>query len=514
MAAGLRIVDLLRHHAEQTPNRVALRIDGEPRSFLQLHQGVLQVAGRLQTIARPGDRVGLWFHNCFAWVECFLALDLLGAVSVPINTRLTGSELRVIMEAAALAAIITTPHYRKRRYTDEAIATLAPTGRSLAVLEASDTLPPSDWPVITLEGERATLPRSPADVFCIQYTSGTTSVPKGVMLTDAAYLQTASYVARCQRLTPTSRFISAAPFFHCSGTMHALTVCLLAGCTLDSLSVWDPEQFVDTVALRQCDTAHMIYFRDVLAIATSTTRERLSSLQVAHDLGTPEFLLRIADQLGVTGISNLYGMTETCGQFTMWTPGEPLAQRVGGNGRPQPGNQIRIVDPDNSAELPAGATGEIQMRGPTITQGYFANAEAMASGFSHDGWFRSGDLGRIGDDGELIYVARLKEMIRVGGENLAPVEVEQVLRDLCRTAQVCALGVPDPRLDEVVAAVLVAPQVSDWTELLARLRERLAGFKVPRAVYVADSLPMTATNRVQRATLKHWIESGQLQRVM
>ena len=514
MAAGLRIVDLLRHHAEQTPNRVALRIDGEPRSFLQLHQGVLQVAGRLQAIARPGDRVGLWFHNCFAWVECFLALDLLGAVSVPINTRLTGSELRVIMEAATLAAIITTPHYRKRRYTDEAIATLAPTGRSLAVLEASDTLPPSDWPVITLEGERATLPRSPADVFCIQYTSGTTSVPKGVMLTDAAYLQTASYVVRCQRLTPTSRFISAAPFFHCSGTMHALTVCLLAGCTLDSLSVWDPEQFVDTVALRQCDTAHMIYFRDVLAIATSTTRERLSSLQVAHDLGTPEFLLRIADQLGVTGISNLYGMTETCGQFTMWTPGEPLAQRVGGNGRPQPGNQIRIVDPDNSAELPAGATGEIQMRGPTITQGYFANAEAMASGFSHDGWFRSGDLGRIGDDGELIYVARLKEMIRVGGENLAPVEVEQVLRDLCRTAQVCALGVPDPRLDEVVAAVLVAPQVSDWTELLARLRERLAGFKVPRAVYVADSLPMTATNRVQRATLKHWIESGQLQRVM
>jgi len=458
--------------------------------------------------------VGLWFHNCFAWVECFLALDLLGAVSVPINTRLTGSELRVIMEAAALAAIITTPHYRKRRYTDEAIATLAPTGRSLAVLEASDTLPPSDWPVITLEGERATLPRSPADVFCIQYTSGTTSVPKGVMLTDAAYLQTASYVVRCQRLTPTSRFISAAPFFHCSGTMHALTVCLLAGCTLDSLSVWDPEQFVDTVALRQCDTAHMIYFRDVLAIATSTTRERLSSLQVAHDLGTPEFLLRIADQLGVTGISNLYGMTETCGQFTMWTPGEPLAQRVGGNGRPQPGNKIRIVDPDSSAELPAGATGEIQMRGPTITQGYFANAEAMASGFSHDGWFRSGDLGRIGDDGELIYVARLKEMIRVGGENLAPVEVEQVLRDLCRTAQVCALGVPDPRLDEVVAAVLVAPQVSDWTELLARLRERLAGFKVPRAVYVADSLPMTATNRVQRATLKHWIESGQLQRVM
>ena len=154
------------------------------------------------------------------------------------------------------------------------------------------------------------------------------------------------------------------------------------------------------------------------------------------------------------------------------------------------------------------------MRGPTITPGYFANAEAMVSGFTRDGWFRSGDLGRIGEDGELIYVARLKEMIRVGGENLAPAEVEQALRDLCHTSQVCALGVPDSRLDEVVAAVLVAPKVNDWADLVARLRERLAGYKVPRALYLAESLPMTATNRVQRATLRQWIERGQLQRVM
>ena len=514
MAAGLRIVDLLRHHAEQTPNRVALRIDGEARSFVQLERGVERAARRLQSIAGPGDRVGLWFHNCFAWVECFLALDLLGALSVPINTRLTGSELSVIMEAAGLSAIVTTPQYRKRRYTDEAIETLRPTRRSMAILEASDAQPPADWRMIALDGDLAPNGESPADVFCIQYTSGTTSVPKGVMLTDAAYLQTASYVARCQRLTPASRFISAAPFFHCSGTMHALTVCLLAGCTLDSLSVWDPQRFVDTVALRQSDTAHMVYFRDVLAVATPETRTKLASLEVAHDLGTPDFLSQIADQLGVAGISNLYGMTETCGQFTMWTPGDPLSQRVSGNGRPQPGNQIRIVSPDSGASMPVGQTGEIQMRGPTITRGYFANREAMAQGFTRDGWFRSGDLGRIGEDGQLIYVARLKEMIRVGGENLAPAEVEQVLRDLCGTSRVCALGVPDTRLEEVVAAVLVAPANTDWASLLARMRERLAGFKIPRSVYVADDLPMTATNRVQRATLKQWIADGRLKRVM
>ena len=514
MSASLRIVDLLRHHAQQTPNRIALRIDGERRTFLQLSQGVDRAATRLSRVAGPGHRVGLWFHNCFAWVECFLALDAIGAVSVPINTRLTGPELRVIMEAAQLTALVTTPTYRSRRYTEEAISTLQLAGRSLSVIEASDAVGAHDWPARQIAGDSGFVDTSPPGVFCIQYTSGTTSVPKGVLLTDAAYVQTAAYVARCQSLTPASRFISAAPFFHCSGTMHALTVCLLAGCTLDSLSVWDPELFVDTVARRQSDTAHMVYFRDVLAAVRPDTRDKLASLRVAHDLGTPDFLMRIADELGITGISNLYGMTETCGQFTMWTPGDPLEQRVSGNGRPQPGNQIRIAHPELLEEVSQGDTGEIQMRGATVTSGYFANRDAQSLGFTQDGWFRSGDLGRIGDDGQLVYVARTKEMIRVGGENLAPAEVEQALRDICHTPQVCALGVPDTRLEEVVAAVLVQPKVSDWPMVLAQLRARLAGFKVPRAIYVADSLPITATNRVQRATLREWISSGQLQRVL
>lgn len=514
MPSGLKIVDLLRHHADLTPHRVALRIDGEPRSFVELVAGVERASARLSALVDPGSRVGLWFHNCFAWVESFLALDDIGAVSVPVNTRLTGSELQVILQAAQLSALITTPSYRKRRYTEEAIATLEAAGRALPVIEASDAQPASAWPVLHSGGQREPVVASPAGVFCIQYTSGTTSIPKGVMLTDAAYLQTAGYVARCQRLTPSSRFISAAPFFHCSGTMHALTVSLLAGCSLDSMSVWDPERFVTEVAVRGSDTAHMVYFRDVLSIARPETRGQLASLRVAHDLGTPEFLQRIADELGIAGISNIYGMTETCGQFTMWTPGAPLEHRVGGNGYAQPGNRIRIADPSTLTELPRGATGEIQMNGPTVTAGYFANPQAQSQAFTADGWFRSGDLGRIGDDGQLIYVARLKEMIRVGGENLAPAEVEQALRDLCGTSQACAIGVPDPRLDEVVAAVLVSPQVQDWAAVVAQLRTRLAGFKVPRAIYLADALPITATNRVQRATLRDWIAAGRLQRVL
>ena len=127
---------------------------------------------------------------------------------------------------------------------------------------------------------------------------------------------------------------------------------------------------------------------------------------------------------------------------------------------------------------------------------------------------RSGDLGRINDSGELVYIARLKEIIRVGGENLAPAEVEQVLRDECRVQQVCVLGVPDARLDEVAAAVVVGAADADWMAVTGAMRKRLAGFKMPKAIYVASELPITATNRVQRAVLRQWIAEGRLKRVI
>jgi fatty-acyl-CoA synthase len=510
----LRIADLLWHNVHQQPGQVAVRIDGVAVTWHELGRRVEDAIALLGNRVQPGDRVGLWFHNSFAWVASFLALNDLGAVSVPINTRLTGTELKVIFEVAELHALVTTSSYRGRNYLDEACSVLADAGRHLLVIQADDFTPATAWPVRELgNASTRSLNATPVGVFCIQFTSGTTSIPKGVMLTDAAYLQTANYVARCQRLTPASRFISAGPFFHCSGSMHAITVCLLAGCTLHSMSVWDPQRFVDDVARYQCDVSHMVYYRDVLALGAERVRPQLASMQTTHDLGTPDYLMRIVNELGIPGVSNIYGMTETAGQFTMWFPDDPLAQRVQGNGRPQAGNFVRIADPHSMEVVPQGETGEIQMRGPTISPGYFGNARARAEAFTDDGWFRSGDLGRIAELRQLVYVARLKEMIRVGGENLAPAEVEQVLRDLCQTPSACVLGMPDARLDEVAVAVLVKPQTTDWSLLVTQLRQRLAGFKVPRAIYVTDQMPMTATNRVQRATLRKAIESGQLDRV-
>ena len=347
----------------------------------------------------PGDRVGLWLHNSFAWLATFLALNALGAVSVPINTRLTAAECGTILRDARVRALVTTRRYRGRDYLDEALSGDASADAGMVVFAASDDVPAAAWPVHGGRG-RVAADRidMPGDMLCIQYTSGTTATPKGVLLTNAAYLRTANYVAHCQRLTPSTRFISAAPFFHCSGTMHAITVCLLAGCTLDSLSVWDPQRFLDETERQRCDASHMIYFRDVLVLGAPRAREQLATMRVAHDLGTRDYLLRIRDELGIDGISNIYGMTETAGQFTMWFPDDPLERRISANGRPQPGNALRIGDPDTGAPLPPGAVGEIQMQGATVTPGYFNRPEANAEAFTADGWLRSGDLGALNDE--------------------------------------------------------------------------------------------------------------------
>ncbi len=515
---GLRLADLLRHDAAIHRHRVAVRLDGAEITYGELAARVDAVAQALRSHVAPGDRVGLWLQNSIAWIASFIAIDALGAVSVPINTRLTAHECRSVLDDALARVVVTTSSYRRRAYLDELLAVERPEAGIVAIC-ASDAMAPAQWPVhargragarsggLCANGGRVD------DLLCIQYTSGTTSRPKGVMLTNRGYIETAAYVARCQQLTPSSQFVSAAPFFHCSGTMHAITVCLLVGCTLNAFPAWDPERFLHDTQRYRCDVAHMVYFRDVLSLGADRARPMLASLRVAHDLGTRAYLMRLHDELGLAGISNLYGMTETAGQYTMWHPDDPLEKRVSANGRTQPGNRLRIGDPETGAALAPGSVGEIQMKGRTLTPGYFGASGPDRGAFTEDGWLRSGDLGTIGDEGELRYIARFKEIIRVGGENLAPAEVEQAIRDVSGLQQVCVLGMPDERLDEVPVAVFVGRSAVGWVQVLDRLRLELAGFKIPTRVYEAREFPLTATNRVQRAMLREWISKGVVARV-
>jgi fatty-acyl-CoA synthase len=503
--------DYLRHNVVHFGDRIAVSIDDEALTHAQLARLVDEARALLGRLILPGDRVALWLPNSFSWIASFLAVTSLGGVLVPVNTRLTGAELAVILADAGVRVIVTTPSYRGRNYLEEA----HDVGASLVetIVSVPPGAAPADWALARGTGARGE-PLAEKDVFCIQYTSGTTSKPKGVMLTQKIYVHGAAYVVHCQRLTPASSFMSAAPFFHCSGSMHAVTTCLIGGATLHSMSAWDPEYFLRLVERHRGDTGHGIFFRDIVALGASKAHAPLATLKVANDIEPPEFLTRLAEEFGITGIANISGMTETVGNRTMWFPHDPFEKRITGNGRPQAPNRIRIVDPDTGAVRPAGEPGEIQMRGPTVMPGYYKRAEANAAAFTTDGWFRSGDAGTLSPEGELRYMARARDVIRVGGENVAPAEVEQALCEATGLKLISVIGVPDERLGEVAAAVALSSEKVDWPQVLDRVRSRLAGFKMPRQVYVTDAMPMTATNKIQRATLRQWIGQSRLTRVV
>jgi acyl-CoA synthetase (AMP-forming)/AMP-acid ligase II len=506
-----RYSDILAYNGTYFPDNVAVTLDERALTYSGLATQVREAHRLLAQHVAAGDRVAIWLPNSFAWIATFLALTSLRAVSVPINTRLTIAELDVILRDANVRVLVTTAHYRGRNYFDEA------NSGDLScpiMIEASDDLAAEDWRVQARAS--ASRPGEPAerdDLFCIQYTSGTTSKPKGVMLTEQMYLRTAAHCARCQVLTPGTSFMSAAPFFHCSGSMHAITVCLLAGCTLHTMSVWDVERFLHLAQMYRLEVGHGVYLRDVVAHGIDKARPYLTTLKTVNTVGTPKDLRVLHDELGVAGIANLYGMTETCGNITMWYPDDPLIKRISWNGRPQVGNSIRIADLQTGTDCAPDQVGEIQMKGPTVTPGYFRRPEATATAFTADGWFRSGDLGSLNDEGELHYIARVKEIVRVGGENVSPAEVEEVLRDVSGLKQVCVLAVPHERLGEVAAAVVIADGEVAWPAVLLEVKNRLANFKVPREIYVTDAFPMTATNKVQRSVLQKQIADGKFTRV-
>lgn len=512
--SNLKIVDLLFNNALRYPNKTALRIDNVELTYLELKKNVLDIKKILCQYVHPGDRVGIWMQNSFSWVATFLAINSIGAISVPINTRLTKHELAVILNDAKISTLISSKTYRGRRYLEEAIECVNFANINCRIFEAMDFISTDKWYVYQSNFEcPQTLFHIPDDVFCIQYTSGTTSIPKGVMLTNASYITTAAYVANCQGLTPQSNLISAGPFFHCSGSMHGITVCLWTGCTLNSFVIWDPNQYLDIVAKYKCDVSHGCFLRDVLNLNSSSSRSQLKSLRVAHAVGLPNYLITLRDELGIDGISNIYGMTETSGQFTMWSFEDSFVKRVSGNGRPQRGNQFRIVDIDTNQPVLLGMEGEIQMSGLTLTLGYFNRSESNAQAWTSDGWFRSGDRGQVGKNGELIYLGRYKDLLRVGGENCSPEEIELAIQEITGIKNVCVFSLKDSRLDEIPVAVVIDHSNRDWTDVLRKLKNRLAGFKIPRDIYSALEFPMTITNRVQRHILKDGILNNKFKKL-
>ncbi len=483
------------YHARVEPARTAIVHEGRRISYGDLLERVRRAAGLLRARGiGPGDVVALLMKNSAAFVELALAASHAGAVLLPINFRLAADEVDYIVGHAGA----------KLMFVDDELVAGAGGFAPMVVLDASARadsrrLSPGVEPLIEPHY------RAPADLFRLMYTSGTTDRPKGVMHSYQNYYWKCLDHIVVLGLHRDERLLVVGPLYHVGAFDLPGLAVLMAGGTLCVVREFEPEPVLHTIASERITGAWMapVMLNRLLA---HPGRERfdLSSLRwlIGGGERTPEERIREFGSLFRSGrYIDAYGLTETCSGDTLMEAGREI-EKIGSTGRALPHVSIEIRD-DSGRTLPAGENGEICLRGPKVTSGYWRDPAKTAASFFGE-WFRTGDIGYLDADGFLYLTDRKKDMIISGGENIASSEVERVLYQLAQVSEAAAIGLPDERWGERVVAVLVLRQGAalDQDELERHCRERLAGFKVPRQMIVTDALPRNPSGKVLKRVLR------------
>jgi fatty-acyl-CoA synthase len=509
-----RLADFLDANAAARGGAEAL-VAGESRlSHAALRDEVRRTARALLALGvRRGDRIALLLPNDAAWVTLFFAAASIGVVTVPLNTRWKAPEIAFALRQAECVAIVSAPAFLSQdfsallREAEPAIATALP-GAALPRLRAAvftgEEAPAGamTWRAFRARdaGEAALDAAAAAvtaeDALLVQFTSGTTAHPKGVLLTHHNMLRNAAACAERLGVRPEDRYLNCRPFFHVAGSTLSLLVCLVTGAVLVTPPTFEAGAALALLEAERCTvtSGNDAIFQLIMA-HPSFPRTRLQ-LRAGWAAAGPDTMRRIVEDMGVRDLCWAYGLSEASPNVVLSDHREPIEARIAGGAFPHPGIAVRIA-PD----------GEIQVQGWSVMQGYVGNPDATAAAFTPDGWLRTGDLGGIDADGRLRWTGRLKDVIRVGGENMAPAEVEEVLSTHPAVALAQVVGIPDARLGEVpVAFVQLRPGAAAAPEaLLAWLRPRVAGFRLPRRLWVVpefESIGMTASGKVQKGKLR------------
>jgi fatty-acyl-CoA synthase len=455
-----------------------------------------------------GDRVGLCLGNGPDWVALFLALGAAGAVTVPVNTRFTADEVRYTLAHARVTTLFTADRVLSTDFTalfGEIRADL-PDLRTVVVL--GDDVPASAvaWRDFLEAGARAPEPvATPDDLLLVQYTSGTTARPKGVLLTHRSMCADAFFSGVRMGLRPGDRFHSARPFFHVAGSTLSVLTSVQHATTLVTMPKFEPAE-----ALRLLETERCTHFsgNDTIALLLLNHPDRAHRklcLRGAWVAASPTVVRRVIDELGARECVAGYGLSEASPNVAQSAWWEPEEIRASGAMAVEPGVEVRIRALTEDRDCEAGEPGAILVRGWNVMRGYLDDPVKTAETIDAGGWLSTGDVGLLDETGRLHFTGRTKDIIRVGGENVAPADVEDTLHRHPLVRQAAVVGVPDERLVEAPFAfvVLTEPGVTE-AELLTWAREHLAGFKVPRHLRIVDGfehIGLTASSKIQKNKL-------------
>lgn len=501
---GQTVVDLLEVTAGRVPAKPALLFRDRAVTYAELRQMAAAAGAGLRTMGvGAGEHIAVMLPNIPEFALAYFGSLYAGAVVTPVNPMLKADEIAYLLEDSAARAIVTLGQFVP--VIREAVGALA---RPPLIVQVDGDPGPGGADVREVLGKAmgagvSPAPRGPDDVAVCLYTSGTTGKPKGALLTHA---NLAANVRSCQqvfRWVEDDIAMCVLPLFH----SLAATVMLLLPVSVGVTVALEPRFVPDTVA-RAIAERRVTVFCGVPAMYAAWARTgppsaNLSAWRVgiAGGAALPVEVLRAFEARFPATLYEGYGLTETAPVVTV-NPIDPAARRVGTAGLPLPDVEVRIEGPNGEA-LGLDEVGEIVVRGPNVMRGYLNQPAATAEAL-RGGWFHTGDLGRVDREGFLTIVDRLKDMIIVGGLNVYSREVEDVLAQHPKLAEVAVVRAPDPLRGEVVRAVVAAREGVEVSEreILQFCRERLAGYKVPRAVDIRASLPKTATGKVMKHLLR------------
>ena len=502
MQADVNWFAVLAHHATRTPDKAMTVFEGETTTYAELADRAASLAGGLAGAGvGEGDVVALLSYNCPELLEALFAANHLGAVAMPINWRLAAPEVRYILEHSGARAVVCDPELR-------ALADEAAKGLDLLRVGLGDE-PADGWtPLASLRTGAPDSPHVPAaadDVHRLMYTSGTTGRPKGVMLTHAnlAWKNLAHLVEF--GFTADDLGLACGPLYHVGALDLTTTSLIAAGATVIIHRAFDAAAVVDELERSRVTTVWLApaMVNAIMALPGNEQRD-LSSVRVIINGGEKmpiPLIERLQRTFPSAWFADAYGLTETVSGDT-FLDRDSMVTKLGSVGRPCLHLELQVWG-DDGGPVPPGERGEIVMRGPKVFKGYWRDPEATAAAFA-GGWFHTGDIGVLDEDGYLFIVDRLKDMIVSGGENIASSEVERVLYEHGAVLEVAVVGRPDERWGEVPVAFVAVREGASVTadELLEHCRGQLAKFKVPKDVTFIDALPRNPSGKVLKRELR------------
>jgi fatty-acyl-CoA synthase len=516
--------------AEKYPEKEAIVFQDQRITYRLLQERANCFAkGLLRLGVKKDDKVAVWMPNNLEWVYAFLGSAKAGTVFVSVNSRFKTHELEYVLSQSDCTTVVFQDRLYKTDYLEmfqqlcPEVVSCSPGGlRSpkFPLLNNVICRTGSAWPgIFTFEEMMALGAReitdeelchrqesvAPDDLLMLQYTSGTTSFPKGCMSAHLPVIQDILAMGKNMVVDSNDRFYCPLPFNHVGGSLITLLMALLTGATVVTEEHFDPEAGLSIIQRERCTVMNGVETIWVEMLKhPSFDRFDLTTLKKGWAIGPPELLRSVAEKMGVRRFVNTYGLSEQTANTGTTQADDPLEFKIRWNGRPHPDSEMKIIDLETGETLKPGEQGEICVRGFNVMKGYYKMPVETAKTIDHEGWLRTGDLGVMDAKGNFRFVGRAKDLLRVGGENVSAIEVEGFLLQHPAVRQVQLIGVPDPKLVEVPMAVV---QLKDGhscreQEIIDFCRGKLSSFKIPRHVRFVKEFPQTASGKVQKYKLR------------